>query len=215
MRHCKDLSHSGLFLLAITLAGTLMAGCASASSKGEKRVQGFAKTREVLDDSAAQVDATILAMNRLRGAPAGLGETFARYKKAVEQLEKQGADAKWQAQAMKEQSDEHIRAWQEEMSSITDPKIKASLQSRRDAVKTNFALVQMYIDDVRKAYGPFLSGNTQMVQALSIDLSPATVSSLSEVMDRVTTDGVTLKQKIGLMQHALNNIANGLSPIGL
>jgi hypothetical protein len=202
----------------MVLAGgaTGAGGCASASTQGQKRVQGFTKTREVLDESAAQVDATLRAMNDVRRAPAEQkGEAFARYKKAVEKLEKQAADAKWQAQVLKEQSDEHIRKWQEEMKSISDPTMKASLQSRRDAVKTNFTLIQMYADDVRKAYEPFLSGNQQLVKALSIDLSPATVSGLSESMDRVTADGVTLLQKISMMQHALNNIANGLSPIGL
>src|SRR5215218_9603406 len=219
MRHLEGLRHLSPLLLTIALAGVVVAGaggCASAKTQGQKKVQGFAKTRETLSGSAAQVDATIITMNDLRRLPAeGMSDAFGRYKKADEQLEKQAADAKWQAQAMKEQSDEHVRAWQEEMKSITEPTIKASLESRRNAVKTNFTLIQMYAEDVRKAYEPFLAGNKQMVQALSIDLSPATVASLSESMDRVTKDGVALKQKITLMQHALNNIANGLSPIGL
>jgi len=208
-----------MLLLAMALACGVAAGaggCASAKTKGQKRVQGFTKTREMLAGSAAHVDATILAMNNLRRGPAERsGDAFAHYKKAVDQLEEQADDTKWHAQAMKEQSDEHIRAWQEEMASITDPTIKASLQSRRDAVKSNFSLIQMYYQDVRKAYEPFLSRNKQMVQALSIDLAPATVASLSESMDRVTTDGIALQQKIALMQNALNNVANGLSPIGL
>jgi len=218
MRHLEELTRFSRLLLAIALAGGVVAsvgGCTSASTKGQKQVQGFTKTRQMLNESTAQANATIVALNDVRRVPAELmGDAFAHYKKSVGKLEEQATDAKRHAQAMKEQSDDHIRAWQEEMKSISDPAIKASLESRRNAVKSNFALIQMYSEDVRKAYEPFLSGNKQMVQALSIELSPATVASLSESIDRVTKDGVALRQKITLRQHALNNVANGLSPIG-
>ncbi len=50
--------------------------------------------------------------------------------------------------------------------------------------------------------------------ALSIDLSPAARSSLAKSMDKTAADGKTLKQKITAMQKALDNIAEGRSPIG-
>jgi hypothetical protein len=141
-------------------------------------------------------------------------DAYRQYKDALDTLEKQAEDAAFRAKSMKEESDEHIRAWQEEMKSIKDPSIKASLESRRDAVRTNFKLIQMYADDVRKAYEPFLQGNRDIVQALSIDLSPAAMNSLAGSIDRVVADGQTLKQKIALMQIAMANIANGVSPLG-
>ena len=214
MRPLTSHARLSLVLLAVALMGA--GGCGPKATPGQKKVEGFAKTRAVLDSSALEVRSTVSAMNDLRRVPPEVsGDAFTRYKNAVARLEKQAADAKKHAKAMNDQGNEHIRKWQEEMKSITDPAIKASLESRRDAVKSNFALIQMYAQDVRKAYGPFLSGNKQMVQALSIDLSPATVSSLSQAMDRVAADGNALQQKITLMQQAMNNIAHGLSPIGL
>jgi hypothetical protein len=53
-----------------------------------------------------------------------------------------------------------------------------------------------------------------MVRALSIDLSPAALSGLGESIDRLTADGQMLKQRIAAMQHAMNNMANGVSAIG-
>jgi len=53
------------------------------------------------------------------------------------------------------------------------------------------------------------------VRALSVDLSPATMSSLAPAMEKVTADGETLKVRIGMMQRAMDNIANGISPIGM
>jgi hypothetical protein len=214
MLHRTHLKSVSLQLLLI-ITGVGAAGCAS-SSKGEKQVQGFIQTRDFLRESQRHVDVTIVTMNRLRASPAeALSVTYRQFKEAVETLEKQGADAKFRAQGMKDQNAEYIRSWQEEMKTIKDPMIKASLEERRNAVSTNFKLLQMYAEDARKAYDPFLSASKQMVQALSIDLSPAAISSLSDAMDRVTADGAALKQKIALMQHALDNMAQGLSAIGL
>jgi hypothetical protein len=193
----------------------LLTAC-SAPSKGEKQVKSFNETRDFLAEAQGQVDVTLASLTSLRRTPADrLDLAFKHYKESVTALEKEGADARWLADAMKEKSEAHIRAWQSEMETITDPKIKASLQSRRDAVRSNFNLLKLYAQDARKAYDPFLKGNQQMVQALSIDLSPAALTSLSEAMDQLTVDGALLKQRIAAMQHSLDNVAQGLSPIGM
>jgi hypothetical protein len=198
-------------LLALTIA--LAGGCAS--TPGEKMVESFSKTRQMLADSQNQVDMTLVTLHSLRTAqPEHLKDVFGRYKKSVSQLEEEGTKAKWRAQTMKEEGDTYVKNWQAEMKSIKDPAIKASLESRRDAVATNFKLVRMYAEDARKAFDPFLSGNKEVVQALSIDLSPAAMTSLSASLDRVTSNGVALKQSIAAIQNALNNIAEGKSAIG-
>jgi hypothetical protein len=115
---------------------------------------------------------------------------------------------------MQENMDMNIKSWQKEMETIEDPTVKASVESRRDAVRSNYELVKMYASEARHAYEPFLQGNRDIVKALSIDLSPAARSSLGKSMDKTAADGKTLKQKITAMQKALDNIAQGRSPIG-
>ena len=197
-----------LISLSITLAG----GCAST---GEKAVQSFETTKRTVAEAETQVDLTIGAILRLRTAPAeGIKDAFAQYKEDVLLLDEQGRKAKDRSAAMKDEADAHIKAWQKEMETIQDPQIKSTLESRRQAVKSNYQLVQMYADDARKAYEPFLKGNQELVKAFSIDLSPAAVSSLAPSMDKVLADGQMLKQKIEALQHALDNITNGVSPLG-
>jgi hypothetical protein len=197
-----------LLSLSLVLAG----GCAS---RGEKMVQSFARTRETVTEAQRQVDTTLVALHALRSTPAQqLTDGFRRYKSSVEKLEKQGADATWRGRTMQEEADEHVRAWQKEMETLNDPAMKASLESRRQAVRTNFKLLQMYAQDARNAYNPYLAGNKECVRALSIDLSPAAISSLSPSIDRILQDGATLKEKLAAMQYAMNNIAAGVSPIG-
>ena len=110
--------------------------------------------------------------------------------------------------------DANILAWQKEVESIKDPSIKASVESRRNAVRSNYALVRMYADDARKAYEPFLSDNKDIVKALSIDLSPAAINGLKGSMDGATAKGQALQQRLVALDHALGNMERGLAPIG-
>jgi Protein of unknown function (DUF2959) len=205
------LLHRIIFVL-ISLSITLAGGCAST---GEKAVESFETTKVTVNEAESQVDLTIRAMLRLRTAPAeSIKDAFAQYKEDVVLLDEQGKKAKDRAQEMKEEADAHVKAWQTEMETIQDPQIKSTMESRRLAVKSNFQAVQMYADDARKAYEPFLKGNQQLVQAFSIDLSPAAVASLAPSIDKTLADGQMLKQRIEALQRALANIANGVSPLG-
>ena len=201
------------FLLIIAVASGVAGGCAS-PSQGEKMVQGYANTRQFLAETRGHVDVAMGSMESMRTLPAQqLKVAFARYRKSVSTLEQEEKDARFRASSMKEKHADHIRVWQEEMASVTDPSIKSSLESRREAVRTNFALVQMYADDVLKHYQPFLNSNRQIVKALEIDLSPATLASLSEPMDRVIAQGHALQQRLAASQRALDNMEAGISPI--
>jgi hypothetical protein len=202
-------------LLLLVSVFALAAGTGGCASKGEKMVDSFSRTRTSVAESRAQVSSTLTALRIIRMARGdSLKEAYKHYKKSVDDLEKSEADAKRRALAFKEQGDTHLQSWQDEMKQLKDPAIKASVESRRDAVKSNFALVQMYTDDVRKAYEPFIAGNKDLVQALSIDLSPAALTGLAPSIDRVTDDGTALDQKLWMLQRALDNIANGASPLG-
>lgn len=198
------------------LSGAVFAGGCSSSTQGEKMVQSFGKTRQTLADARSEVAITLIAMNRMRDVNGddALKRAFTQYKESVARLEKQAGEAKERAAAMKQEADEHVKKWQKEMASIKDPDIKASLDERRRAVQSNFATARMYADDIRNAYEPFLRGNKDLLQALSIDLSPAAIAGLSPSMDRLDADGRKLQERIGAMQQALNNMANGEAPLG-
>ena len=202
-------------IFALAVFGLALGGGCASKSQGEKMVKSFSETRRTLAESRAHVGMTLTALQSILTArPDDLEQAFRHYKDAVVRLENEGRDAKGRAKAMKEEADAHIKQWQEEMESIQDPAIKASLESRREAVSRNFKLIQMYAQDVRKAYGPFLQGNKDIVQALSIDLSPAAVTSLATSLDRVLSDGKRLDERLWSMERALDNIANGMSPLG-
>ena len=198
----------------IVAVAVLVGGCSS-SSGGQKTFESFTKTRTTLASAQNDIDQTLARLNGLRiTTPDNLNNAFKQYKQSVDQLEQRGDEAKQLAASMRENMDMNIKSWQKEMETIQDPAIKASVESRRDAVRENYATVKMYAQDARKAYEPFLQGHRDIIKALSIDLSPAARSNLGTAMDKTAADGKTLKQKIAAMQRALDNIAQGQSPTG-
>jgi hypothetical protein len=206
---------AGSLLSVLAIVALALAGGGGCASQGEKMVDSFTKTRETVAGAQRKVDATLLSLHQLRSTPAPeLKDGFGRYKEAVRKLEEEGADVKWDAVSLQGDAEAHIKQWEKEMETLKDPTIKASMESRRQAVRSNYKVIKLYSQDSRKAYDTYLAGNKQIVQALSIDLSPAAMTSLSPSIDRVLSDGGVLKERLGATQNALNNIANGISPLG-
>jgi hypothetical protein len=179
-------------------------------------MQSFSDARKIATTARGRVDKTMSSLAMLRHANANnLSDAWRNYKDAVNELEAQDADTRWQASGVTYASEEHIKQWEKEMETINDPQIKSTLQDRQKAVRTNFKLVQMYAEDARKRFAPFLNGNKELVKALSIDLSPAAVAALGSSMDKVDADGRNLDERLMALQRGLDNIANGVSPLGL
>ena len=201
-------------LVGIVWAAMAM-GCSSSSSSGQKTFESYSRTRGTLATAQTQIDETLTRLNGLRiTEPGNLNNAFRQYKDSVARLEETRADAKQLAAAMQENMDMNIMTWQKEMESIQDPGVKATVESRRDAVRSNYEQLKMYAQDARTAYDRFSKDNQDISKALSLNLSPANVSSLGSSIDRTASDGKALKEKIAAMQRAMDNMAKGQPPIG-
>jgi chromosome segregation ATPase len=199
-------------LAAFVLAGGV--GCSS-MSRGEKAYYGFANTQSLLSSAQQQVDATLSALHGMGMTdPTNLNNAYSQYKEEVKRLEQQGKDARKLASSMKENHDQTLMDWQKEMDTMQDPTVKASAESRKEAIKNNYEQLRMYAEDARKAYDPFLQTNKDIVKALGVNLSPATLTSLQSSIADADAKGKTLKEKLAAFQHAMDNVAKGQPPIG-
>jgi type IV pilus biogenesis protein CpaD/CtpE len=203
---------SGTLLVALAIA---VAGCASGGkqSGGEKAFETFQRTQIGLTQAQQQVDKIMTTMDQFQYS-GNLNNAFQNYKAAVAELDKSAVQAKRRADAMRENAPMYTAKWQKEMDSISDPSIKASVESRREAVRANFAQVRAAADDARQAYEPFMRDLKEIQQALSINLSPAALPGLKPAMDRARSEGQTLKAKLSALQKQLDNIERGMTASG-
>jgi hypothetical protein len=201
---------AALSLFALVLA----TGCASnKQTQGEKAFEGFEATRVQLADAQQKVDNTLQAMSQFEYS-GNLNNAFQNYKASITELEKCSEKAQWRAQAMREHEQKFIENWQKETAKIQDQNVKASMEARRDAVGQNFAQVRAAAAEARQAYEPFIRGNKDIAQSLSINLSPAMLPSLKPAIEQTRANGQALKAKIAVMQKQLDNIAGGMPATG-
>src|SRR4051812_30410944 len=152
----------------VTVVAFLAGGCASTSG-GEKLAESFSRTRGHLVASQTQINQTLASLNSLKITDStNLNNAFSQYKKAVEGLEKKGNEARHLAEDLKDNIQMNTLTWQKEMETISDPTVKASVESRKNAVRSNYDQLKMYAQDARAAYEPFLKDNQDIIKALSI-----------------------------------------------
>jgi hypothetical protein len=197
---------------ALSAAG-LIGGCQSDPRMSEtgKAVESFSKTKAAVGKAEGQVDQVLASLSAVSSSKNLVPDTKT-FNAQVEELRYTAEAAKKRAEAMKESQDAFVQKWQEEMSTINDPALKSTLEQRRDAVRTHFNRVKSAGQSVRDAYTPFMDRLTEIQKALSIDLTPQTVTSIRPVTDRAQSDGQMLKQKLQALQAELDAIQAGLSP---
>ena len=199
---------------AVALAA-LMSGCTSdtGKSQGEMMAQSFERTQVGLMDGQLKVDNTLMTMDQFQYT-GNIITQYNNYKAAVADLEQTGEAARRRAESMRVNGDEYIKRWDKDMAEITDPSVKGTMEGRQDAVKANYSAICASADDVKAAYDTFLQDHKAIQQALSVNLSQATVASLKRTFDRTHADGAALKAKMATMQKRMESIETGAPMAG-
>ena len=182
-------------------------------AEGGKAVESFASTKASIGKAQAQVDDVLKSLNELSSGR-DLRAAFQSYTTSVGDMRMMAKRAADRAKTMRERQDAMITKWQEEMSTLSDPNLKSTLEQRREAVRANYEQVRSAGQDVRDAYDPFIAKLGEIEKALSINLTPATVNGIRPTLDQAQSDGRALKQKLSNLQEQLDRIQAGLTPTG-
>jgi chromosome segregation ATPase len=217
MRGVNSMGVTAVVLMALVMAGA--AGCSSGEGKsssggsteqGKKAVESFTKTKEALAKGQKQVDAVIASINQLSSGK-DLAGANKKFNSSVADLKKSGEAARKRYEEMSKKQAAFVEKWQKEMSKLTDPNLKSTLEQRRAAVSANFDKVKAAAAGVKDAYQPFMAQLGEVQKTLAVDLTPQTVAGIKPTLDKAVASGQNLKQKIAALQGELNAIESGLS----
>jgi len=214
MRAASRLGWVAVVVVGIGLIAS-STGCSSSGrvKESEKAVEGFQNMQKGITKAQQQVDATLASLSQLQ-AGGDLQKSYKSFSSQKKDLQKTAEEAKKRSASMRENMEEYVQKWEKEMGDMNDPSVRATLESRRQAVRTNFQKVRDAGTAARDAYQPFMAQLDEIERALAVDLNPATVTGMKPAFDKAQANGATLKQKLTDIQTQLNNISAGLSPTG-
>jgi hypothetical protein len=111
---------------------------------------------------------------------------------------------------MKDNQAEYIQKWQDEMSTITDPSLKAAADARRAAVQAQFSNIEAKYSTARDTYKVFYDDLTSLRTYLSNDLTPAGVTATKSMFDKANADGATLHTQAKDVTDTLDQVTNAM-----
>lgn len=199
--------------LATTLSG---GGCSSSGSqavkRSEKTVDSLSEFRSQVIAAGAQLDRTMSSLDGVINASSDRKKAFERYMKEVAALKKQGDEAKSRADDLRARSREYVAKWQKEVSSVSNPELKAQAEARRARVQDRMDEIEADAAAAKDAYVPLMKNLTDIQTVLANDLSAAGVQGVAPVAASARQDAAALKKSLDAFVVELDNVIGQLGP---
>jgi len=184
----------------------MLAGCAFSGPTGHTRpiqapeavqaVTSIQDTRAELVRANQQVDAMVLAMDRLASAPANLPQVYKVYVDEVSQTAWQAEQAQQRAERMRTQWQQYITAWENEIGRLSTPELQAGAAQRGEVIRENYERLRDAARAMQEAYQPFITQLRDIQRVLSLDLTPAGVEVARPAFDAARKSAANVKERI-------------------
>lgn len=210
--------------LVVGLAGTMLltTGCtvdneptdpALDAQVQEKRdlVRSMNQLHEELLAAGLQIQRAISAIddfsrtNDLKRAYAMYNDSVAELKIAAEQARLRGVE-------MRENREEYLIRWLDEVSTMSDPLLKDELEARRVRIRENFDRITELAAALRDAYPPFVTKLEDIQKALKLDLTPAGIQAIHSSLQSAKQEGEGLAKRLDEFGIEVDALRGKLAP---
>lgn len=191
-------------------------GCSSSSSqaveRSEKTVDSLANFKSKLTSANLQLSKTMTALDTVLAGSGDPKAAFSTFSKELETLRGNGADAKERAETLQKRSKEYVAKWEAEVSTVSDPALKAQADARRANVKERIDEVQATATTAGNAYRPLMKELTDIQTVLANDLTAANIQGVAPVAAKARENAATLKTSIDKFIAEIDNVMAGIGP---
>jgi hypothetical protein len=170
---------------------------APAGTKAAPSISPMQQFRNDLVAGEQQIDATLKSLNTLSDPKTT--DLRAAYDDFTNQLARtnDAADTiKREANAMRTARDQYFANWEEKVTEIDNPTIRASAEARRARMRDAQERIVSKSMAVRDSYEPFMKDLQDVKKYLGPDLSKDSIADIGDAVKKVQTDGTIVKQKI-------------------
>jgi hypothetical protein len=186
---------------------------ASAPEAAEKVASKMLKTKEAMDATSAQIDATLNSMNALTSAKGSeIIDSYSDFSKNVDKLGSMAKKAKSNADKARKDRDAYLKKWESTQGKIQNEQLKEASKARRDELLPKIDAVKDASASMKEAFPPFLQSLKDLQLYLGNDLSERGLSTASSLMSQCSTDGEKLKSDMATVVANYQQLAAALNP---
>jgi hypothetical protein len=171
---------------------------------------GPAHLRADLLQAKQHVNSALASLRRLTDpAAADLQAPFNKYSNDLSALEQQAEKMRRESNKMRESQSQYFAGWEEKVSEIDNPTIRASAEDRRSRLRQAQERLTTKSGEVRDAYEPLLRDMQDVRKFLAGDLSKQSISMVADAANKVQQSGAVLNQKIDALVAELDALDSG------
>lgn len=157
--------------------------------------------------SQEQIDATLASLAELTDpSQTDLRGAYDRYCAQLTRMSDHAQTMKTEADAMRGSRDQYFGKWEEKVTEIDNPTIRASAEARRKRLRDAHENIVTSSGAARDAYEPFMKDLQDIKKYLAGDLSKGAVADLGDAAKKVQADGANVKQKLGAIVTTLDTV---------
>jgi hypothetical protein len=162
---------------------------------------GIVASQEQIDKTlAALADLTDPGQTDVRGA-------YDRYCDQLARMDDHARIMKTEADSMRASRDQYFGKWEEKVTEIDNPTIRASAEARRKRLRDAHERIVTTSGAARDAYEPFMKDLQDIKKFLASDLSKNAVADIGDAAKKVRTDGANVNAKLGAVVATLDSVA--------
>ena|GEM_PF-6061953 len=192
----------------LALVAAFFVGCSSDGKPAPEYSNAVATLTEVQTEvsNAKNASANVSsALTKLQNT-SDVKKAFAEYSDAVAKMDYHAGKVKDRWMDMQSRREEYQFKWNDEMSKITDPSVKAAIESRRAELTKHVKDVTAASKAVSEAYKPYKTKIQEIQKALTLDPTAQAVTLLKPAITEAQNDQKDLNAKISRLQTLLDNL---------
>jgi len=194
---------------------SLAIGCATTGyEKALRTTASIADTRKELVQVKQQVTVTLEALDKVTSQTVGDARpAYKQYSDCVRRMEASADHMRQHALKAQIRGDAYFHEWEQDLNNYRNTEVRALSEQRRTELMTSYGKISTSMQATQDAFTPFLSDLRDVQRFLQQDLTKAGIGSLSNVVQKARSTGVSAQQRIDTTIQDLNQAAIELKPL--
>jgi len=209
----KSIPRQTTLIVALALAGVLIAGCSSpkAVKSADSAGSSLQSLADSLEKGRAQVAKVMTSLNEVVAAAADPKKAYGNFSSEVSNLDKIATNTRERAEKMKATLKEHYSLWDQELAAISNPDLKQQSITRKAEVTKAFEDIKDSFNQVSLTFKPYLKNVQDLDRYLATDLSAKGIAGAGNMINSLKTESVNVQRDI---QAAAKKIADLQASMG-